>query len=167
MYLAQKDPQLLEWISLLMIISVKIRNCRWTTQNIKHLFFQIQCCAKAVKSVTSFGRYIYFEVGTGKKVSIYILIVDSVSVRSRDNSIGVLPRLRDGIPGSISSVAKISFLSKKSKLTLGPLCSLFYGCWGFFPRNWMQLEFQDDQSLAGDENDWSYTSIPHALMALC
>jgi len=39
---------------------------------------------------TSFGRYIYFEVGTGKKESIYSLINDSVSVRSRDNSIGVL-----------------------------------------------------------------------------
>jgi hypothetical protein len=76
----------------------------------------------------SFGRYIYFEVGTGKKVIIYRLISDSVSVRSRDNSIGVLLRLGAGIPGSISGVAKISFLSKKSKLTLGPPCSLFNGC---------------------------------------
>jgi hypothetical protein len=76
----------------------------------------------------SFGRFIYFEVGTGKKVSIYRLINDSVSVRSRDNSIGVLPRLRAGIPGSISGVAKFSFLSKKSKLTLGQPCSLFNGC---------------------------------------
>jgi hypothetical protein len=64
-------------------------------------------------------------------------------------------------------VAKISFLSKKSKLTLGPPCSLFNGCWRFFPKNLMQPEFQDDQSLAGNENEWSYTSIPHVLMALC
>jgi hypothetical protein len=80
------------------------------------------------KKCTSFERYVYFEVGNGKKEGIYRLFNDSVSVRSRENSFGVLPRLRAGIPASISGVAKISFLSEKSKLTLGPPCSLFNGC---------------------------------------
>ena len=105
---------------------------------------------------TSLGRYIYIEVGTGKKVRIYRLINESVSVRSRENSVGVLPRLRAGIPGFISRMEKIPFLSKKSKLTLGPPYSLFNGCCGSF----QETEFQDNRSLAGDENEWRYTSHP-------
>jgi len=37
---------------------------------------------------------------------------------------------------------------------MGPTCSLFNGCWGLFLRNWMQPEFQDDYSFAGNENEW-------------
>ena len=92
----------------------------------KAFIFQIQCCAKVVNTVTNVQAL--EEVRIGKKVNIYKLIDDSVSVRSRDNLIGVLPRLRAGIPGSIFGVTKISFLSKESKLTMGPTCSLFNGC---------------------------------------
>jgi hypothetical protein len=97
-----------------MIISVIIIN----SQNIKHLFFQ---SGQECNNCTSFGRYIYFEVGTGKKVSVYRLINDSVSVRSRDNSIGVLPRLRAGIPGSISGVGKDFFPLQKIQTDSGPI----------------------------------------------
>jgi len=94
-----------------MIISVKILNYRWSTQNIKYLFFQIQCCTKVLKSVTNVQHLVS---GRNLQQSICGLNDVSDSVRSRDNSIDVLPRLRSGILGSIFGVTKISFLSKKN-----------------------------------------------------